>query len=1362
MKSLTVFILTLVLIAAMAVTTATAQEPIEEDAALLAEQVLEKYRATFERADIQEMLLAFLQGFKGDWIQEVMEVLGAEEALRDLHQLPFQIVAAKDAALRKPLATLLETDAEVQAMFSDVQVQALIQNPVAIDELVSALDGAGPPVVAPTVDLAQPIHIPDAELARIIRKALGLDEGATITGVAMHKLTQLEAVGKGIADLTGLEYATNLRDLSLNNTNVSDISALANLTQLEALRLRDTAVSDVSALAKLTKLEQLRLRDTAVSDVSALVKLTQLKELGLGATNVSDISALVKLTNLERLSLNNTNVSDISALANLTNLEGLYLRDTAVSDISALVKLTNLEGLGLSATNVSDISALANLMNLEVLYLGGTQVSDISALAKLTNLERLDLSDTAVSDISALAKLTNLERLDLSDTAVSDISALAKLTKLRWLDLSGCPLSHASYFTHIPALQAKGIKVAFGIHIPDTNLAKAVREALGLGEEELIPAGTMEVLDIRDTAVSDISALAKLTQLKELNLSDTQVSDISALAKLTQLKVLYLGGTQVSDISALAKLTQLKWLYLSATNVSDVSALAKLTKLEQLNLFDTNVSDVSALAKLTQLKQLGLGDTAVSDISALAKLTQLRWLGLSGCPLSYASLHTHIPALQARGVKVGFDSRRDCASSIPENLVPLEPVRIEPITQKKQIVQEGDFQGATVKFAPQVNNGKSRAWTPWQTVAGRKYKGTLGTVVITAKILNGTAAQKRMIKRAAADWERNGNLFFRFVDSGEADVQISINTKKESDGGWVSPLGGWESGSKMELYNGFSYGTCLHEFGHVLGLMHEHLSPRFLDLVEWAYEGDELIAEIRKDGLPHWSEKKIRDNILTPREVGPAAKFDPDSVMTYPMSSELFKARPNAPNPTLANEIATNGTKDNSELSADDKGLLRHIYGNPSQKVIVEGSISIDGVDDESWKVKLKPIKVWGVTVGWRPVWKDDETINDSESFGPRVFTSIDEYTLTLQQENPNPNARFKWGGECRVDVYLSTRKVVEGKHIEMAASVFLFEGTSENTTDLDDFKCVDFDVPLDGSEEVTLKLNNKFWQDNDRPLLAIDARARRCRSIDIDVSESGLNFRGDVLGGGDWADVTISLSAKTIDNVSELLKAAKAAAAPAAATVKHQPSQKLSDVNGDGQVTVADLMLVSNHIGQTILSDSRVDLNADGIVTIVDLVHVAQHLGQSTDPAAPAHIVAPKGLAYETVAGWLNRARAADDGSRPFLQGITNLERLLLLIIPEKTALLHNYPNPFNPETWIPYHLAEPAEVTLTLYTADGKVVRTLALGHQSAGFYQSRSRAAYWDGRNEVGERVASGVYFYTLTAGEFSTTRKMVIRK
>ena len=99
---------------------------------------------------------------------------------------------------------------------------------------------------------------------------------------------------------------------------------------------------------------------------------------------------------------------------------------------------------------------------------------------------------------------------------------------------------------------------------------------------------------------------------------------------------------------------------------------------------------------------------------------------------------------------------------------------------------------------------------------------------------------------------------------------------------------------------------------------------------------------------------------------------------------------------------------------------------------------------------------------------------------------------------------------------------------------------------------------------------------------------------------------------------------------------------------------------------------------------------------------------------------------------------------------------------MPEETSLLPNYPNPFNPETWIPYQLSEPADVKLTIYDIQGRVARDLDLGHQRAGMYHNRSRSAYWDGRNAVGEPVASGIYFYTLTAGEFSATRKLLIRK
>jgi len=201
-------------------------------------------------------------------------------------------------------------------------------------------------------------------------------------------------------------------------------------------------------------------------------------------------------------------------------------------------------------------------------------------------------------------------------------------------------------------------------------------------------------------------------------------------------------------------------------------------------------------------------------------------------------------------------------------------------------------------------------------------------------------------------------------------------------------------------------------------------------------------------------------------------------------------------------------------------------------------------------------------------------------------------------------------------------------------------------------------------------------------------------------------------------------------------------------------------DVNRDGVVSILDLILVAQQLGKRVSPGSPVDVNGDGVVSILDLIRIAQGIGNTTTSAAP--MVGADSVDAATIAAWIVQARLEDDGSLTFKQGIENLENLLVSLIPEETALLANYPNPFNPETWIPYQLAEPAEVTLTVYDMNGQLVRRLAVGHQAAGMYQSRSRAAYWDGRNQLGEPVASGLYFYTLTADEFSATRRMLILK
>ena len=199
-------------------------------------------------------------------------------------------------------------------------------------------------------------------------------------------------------------------------------------------------------------------------------------------------------------------------------------------------------------------------------------------------------------------------------------------------------------------------------------------------------------------------------------------------------------------------------------------------------------------------------------------------------------------------------------------------------------------------------------------------------------------------------------------------------------------------------------------------------------------------------------------------------------------------------------------------------------------------------------------------------------------------------------------------------------------------------------------------------------------------------------------------------------------------------------------------------DADGDGIVDVADLVLVASHFGRTIVRGTHPnpDINNDGLVNREDLLLVAEVLeSEESAPAAP-------NLTASNLQRWILEAKRHNPGDETFQKGIRVLEQLLTPFYPKETTLLANYPNPFNPETWIPYQLSKPAEISISIYAASGKLVRTLELGYQSVGMYESRSRAAYWDGRNALGEPVASGVYFYTLTAGKFTATRKMLIRK
>jgi len=300
----------------------------------------------------------------------------------------------------------------------------------------------------------------DPNLEAAVREALGIPDGPLFVD-DLEMLSTLNASGREIKDLSGIEYCVNLMSLVLEYNEISDLRPLAMLGNLMSLNMNDNAISDTAPLSGLTNLSRLYLggndlddEDVAhlkgltnlthlmldrnnVSDIGPLTELTKLRNLVLNDNSISDLAPLKGLSSLSVLELYNNSISDISSLADLTNLTVLYLYSNNIYDITPLGNLTNLERLVLDYNNISNISPLQGLVNLSVLYLNENQIQNLAPLQGLVNLNILVLDANAISDISALAGLQGLTELYLGDNNISDISALANLLQLSSLYLYG-------------------------------------------------------------------------------------------------------------------------------------------------------------------------------------------------------------------------------------------------------------------------------------------------------------------------------------------------------------------------------------------------------------------------------------------------------------------------------------------------------------------------------------------------------------------------------------------------------------------------------------------------------------------------------------------------------------------------------------------------------------------------------------------------------------------------------------------------------------------------------------------------------------------------------------------------------------
>ena len=782
----------------------------------------------------------------------------------------------------------------------------------------------------------------------------------------------------------------------------------------------------------------------------------------------------------------------------------------------------------------------------------------------------------------------------------------------------------------------------------------------------------------------------------------------------------------IQDLTGLEYATNLEHIEFRHNAISDLTPLTNLSRLNNIKLRGNQITDVAPLAKLFNVEWMGLEDNQITDLSALQNLKKLNGIGISGNPVTDVSPLAGLVSLE------GIAARNTRITDFS----PLANLR------RLQWIEFGD--DSTISTLPVLTGIK-----------------TLKRLEITGTNISDISGLAELTQLTHLDLEGNLISDISVLSNLKKLIELRLDNNLITD---VSPLSGLTNLKEVSLRNntisdfspleGLSETTTIHAQENI-GTFIDSSSPKITGPWLWmvASTGNNGGASAARSGVDFLA--RASDGEVTELKVATDGTTEGS-----PVGNKVWTIRELSPTYHSNLEIMARAT---SLLLADN--IENHVaYGSLTLESPREQQTTmLIGSDDA--------VKVWlnGELVHYNFVNRASSNYQDR---APVTLKTGENILLVAVY-----NAGGRWSG------FFGFTSDAEYTVLSPSARFSLISDTTEFQTDskfvvrlnavnMEDLAGWQTDVLFD---PVVLKANsitegNFLKQGNVRTYFrggTIDNTTGRIAGISAARLTSG-----GVDGDGTLLAINFTLK-KAMDTRVRLrsFKAGDSNGQPIQMTspefrirLKTEPSTAIPawDVNEDGKTDILDLVLVATGLGTNSPENPRLDVNGDGIVNIQDLVLVATHFGETAGAAAPVHVALPERLTPETLQQVLDLLRTQNDGSHAFQRAIANLEQLLAALMPKETALLVNYPNPFNPETWIPYQLAEPAEVTLRIYAINGELVRTLVLGHQPAGIYQTRNRAAYWDGKNALGEPVASGIYLYTLTANEFSATQKMLIRK
>ena len=865
--------------------------------------------------------------------------------------------------------------------------------------------------------------------------------------------------------------------------------------------------------------------------------------------------------------------------------------------------------------------------------------------------------------------------------------------------------------------------VISALNSPDDTVTRPVEPVIDLRPGDLVsipdPSLRAVVAEVLGKAVGSQITAADMSRLTRIDADDAGISDLTGLEAATRLERIEFRHNSISDLTPLAGLTRLNNIKLRDNRITDVSPLAGLINVDWLGLEENEITDLSPLEGLIKLNGIGISGNPVADVSPLAGLLSLERINAWNTPISDFS--TLASARRLRWIEFGNDNFISALPSLRglKSLRRLEinDCNISDLTPLAELTQ--------LEWLELVNNLISDI-TPLRNLRGLEHLNLDANVIEDVSPL-------AQLTRLELLYLENNNI---------------------SD---VSPLAGLTQLERLDLRN-----NSVSDFSSLDRLPDETF--------------------VRMSGNPGFPTggPKITGPWLWAIVPGTRLNENTDFLAraTGGAATELKVATNGAKEGKAVGDSAwtlhrlstTGGNNINRMTESLGWGTGEEIYDH-----IVYGSVVLDSPEEQQTTMLVgsdDAVKVWlnGQLVHQALVARGS---GDYQDFFPITLKQGKNVLLVALDNHGHggfsgffgfaPDAKYTVS-EPGINFFFST----DTERYEVGET-FTLHLNVENVSDLGGWQAdIIFDPDVLSADKVS---EGDFLKDDDEPPF-FDAGTINNKTGEITglkaVRISGnriarhgtlLTVEFTVIGNGE--------SQLTLDNFQ--VGSRRGEVIPiispeiVIAVGEDGPTKPAWDVNQDGRVNVLDLILVAQYLGEDASVNPQADVNGDGTINVLDLIVVAQYLGEST-AAAPANVASVDSLALDPtmVQAWIAQARIENDGSLAFQQGIENLQRLLASLLPEKTALLPNYPNPFNPETWIPYDLAEAADVTVHIYAAGGTLIRTLALGHQVAGIYQSRSRAVYWDGKNEVGEPVASGVYFYTLTAGNFTATRKMLIVK